>query len=67
MNGLPLHGIETEASPVGKRVISSRERAFQHEIAHGAMRDRGGGLQRALAIARQTKIELSPRVVTSRS
>jgi hypothetical protein len=49
---LPLRGAKTKRPPVGKGFVGPSQSAFQHELAHRAVRDGCGCLQGAFRVAR---------------
>jgi hypothetical protein len=55
---LPLIRVETEALPLGKRLIGTRERALQNEVADGALRSGRSRAQRLLRSGAQAQVEL---------
>jgi hypothetical protein len=55
---LPLCGVKPKRPPVGKSFIRARQSAFQHELAHGAMRYRRRCLQDALRVAGESQVKL---------
>jgi len=48
-----MNGVQDEGPPIRQSFISARQRAFQNEFAHRAMRNGSRGLQCALGIARK--------------